>query len=252
MLRHRGGVDGRRRLMGDEFEEVRRRLFEPDLDRRRVGRRDAEGVHGLLAAIDRGRVGDGKQHLGVFGARGRVHDPPERIDEIRRRHRLAVRPAPVRIQGEAIGRAVLRHGPCLRRAGHDGAAIVVGEQPVAEVAQDMRLRDRGGLVRIEGFRVGVVAAPVERIPGGRDTRRGGERGGAGEPVPPTQAHQAPVSATSPAASIPATAQISSLSEVSPEMPTAPSNRPSLPRIRTPPGTGTRASGPARWLIAATK
>src|SRR6188508_2871768 len=49
----------------------------------------------------------------------------------------------------------------------------------------------------------------------------------------------PAFAFSPAASIPATAQTSSLSEVSPEMPTAPSTLPDASLISTPPGTGTR-------------
>ncbi len=65
---------------------------------------------------------------------------------------------------------------------------------------------------------------------------GREGGGAGQPRAPADRHpQAPVSGTRPAASIPATAQISSLSEVSPEIPTAPSSRPSRERISTPPG-----------------
>ena len=75
----------------------------------------------------------------------------------------------------------------------------------------------------------------------------------GQPRAPADRHpQAPVSAIRPAASMPATAQISSLSEVSPEMPTAPSSRPSWERISTPPATGTSAAGPATWLTAATK
>ena len=150
------------------------------------------------------------------------------------------------------GQSVLRDGPRSGGSRDEGTAIVVGQEAIAEVAQDMRLRDRGGAVRIEGFGVGVVAAAIVRL--GRFGRANGRQGGGPcEPVAAAQARgQAPVSATSPAASIPATAQISSLSEVSPEMPTAPSRRPSPDRIRTPPGTGTRAAGPAKWVTAATK
>ena len=49
----------------------------------------------------------------------------------------------------------------------------------------------------------------------------------------------PAFAFSPAASMPASAQISSLSEVSPLTPTAPSSAPLASCISTPPGTGTR-------------
>jgi len=52
------------------------------------------------------------------------------------------------------------------------------------------------------------------------------------------AHSYPGFAFSPAASMPAIAQISSLSEVSPETPTAPSSAPPS-WIKTPPGTGIR-------------
>src|SRR5712692_5600590 len=48
----------------------------------------------------------------------------------------------------------------------------------------------------------------------------------------------PGSALRPAASIPAMAQTSSLSEVSPEMPTAPRMSPPASLISTPPGLGT--------------
>ena len=55
-------------------------------------------------------------------------------------------------------------------------------------------------------------------------------------IPPF--YSAPVSATRPAASMPATAHSSSRSEVSPLMPTAPMSAPEESRISTPPGTGT--------------
>src|SRR5579883_893227 len=48
----------------------------------------------------------------------------------------------------------------------------------------------------------------------------------------------PVSGTSPAALIPATAQSSSFAEVSPLMPTEPTISPAWSRTSTPPGTGT--------------
>ena len=47
----------------------------------------------------------------------------------------------------------------------------------------------------------------------------------------------PASAVKPAASMPAMAAVSSLSDVSPEMPTAPMTAPALSRISTPPTTG---------------
>jgi hypothetical protein len=47
-----------------------------------------------------------------------------------------------------------------------------------------------------------------------------------------------VTLDNPAASIPATAQSSSLSPTSPEMPTAPTTSSPGPRISTPPGDGT--------------
>jgi class 3 adenylate cyclase len=48
----------------------------------------------------------------------------------------------------------------------------------------------------------------------------------------------PVSGTRPALVMPCTAQVSSFSEVSPLMPTAPTIAPAASRMRTPPGTGT--------------
>jgi hypothetical protein len=55
---------------------------------------------------------------------------------------------------------------------------------------------------------------------------------------------------SPALVIPARAADSSLSDVSPEMPTAPTSAPSSSLTRTPPGTGTKA--PTDRLTAAMK
>lgn len=52
--------------------------------------------------------------------------------------------------------------------------------------------------------------------------------------------QEPESATSPIDSIAAMAAASSLSDISPEMPTAPKIAPSELRIKTPPGTGIKS------------
>jgi hypothetical protein len=60
----------------------------------------------------------------------------------------------------------------------------------------------------------------------------------------------PGSPLSPALVIPARAADSSLSDVSPEMPTAPTSAPSSSLTRTPPGTGTKA--PTDRLTAAMK
>src|SRR5437867_4585542 len=60
----------------------------------------------------------------------------------------------------------------------------------------------------------------------------------------------PVSPTSVAASIPARAQASSLSDVSPETPTAPITAPPASRMSTPPGTGT--TRPSDMALSAPK
>ncbi len=255
----RGPVERRARLVGHQLGEVGGRLGEPDHHRERIGRRHPDGVHRHRPAVDRLGVQDRRQHAGVFRPRRRVEHAAEAVHDVVGDDRIAVRPAPVGAQREGPGQAVGGGGPARGRPRHQGAVGAVGAQALVEVEEDRRLGHGRGLVRVEGLGVGAVAAPV----GGGTGRAGGDRRDEGrgaqgrgtearEDVPaPHRRAQAPVWAWRPAASIPASAAFSSLSEVSPEMPTAPRSTPSR-LISTPPGTGISPAGPATWVTAATK
>ena len=140
-------------------------------------------------------------------------------------------------------------------AGHDGTAVGDGDaghgldlggghreahragRPTAE---------HGGVVAQQGALGAVVADPV----GGRarraarpPTRRRARPAGGGVGAAAVDGSRRHGRASRPAALIPARAAASSWSEVSPEIPTAPTTAPAPSTTRTPPATGTeRADG----------
>ena len=155
-------MHGRAALMGQELEEVGRRALERDLDRAVVDRLDAEvlELRARLALVDLLGVEDRIEDVGIFRAGVRVHDAAEGEDEVGRLHRVAVRPFRVAPEREAVDAAVVGDLVLLGHPRRDLAGAVVDEETFVEVAQDIGLVDRRGLVRIEGLGIGVVAAVV--------------------------------------------------------------------------------------------
>ncbi len=95
--------------MGERLQEVGRRRLERDLERLVVDRLDAE--LGGFAGGNLGRILDRILQIGVLGRRLGVEQARERVDEVLRRHRLAVGPLGVGPQLERIDRAVIGDGP---------------------------------------------------------------------------------------------------------------------------------------------
>ena len=182
-LGYAGRMHGQGALVGQEFEQIGRRLLQRDLQRALVGSGDAErferGAGGRL--VDRRGIADRKEQVGVFRAGFRVDDAPEGIDEVRGPDRIAIRPFCVAAQLEAPAPAVRTHRPAFGDAGHDLALHIVDDEALAQVAQQMRFRDGGGLVWIERFGIAVIAAmeddPALGACGAGRGQDGGERQG---------------------------------------------------------------------------
>ena len=85
------------------------------------------------------------------------------IDEIAGNNRIAVGPLGIVAQGEGVGLAVVGNFPVRRHTRNDLAIGAIGNQTLVKIAQDMRLVGCGGLVLIQGFRVGRVAAVVDHL-----------------------------------------------------------------------------------------
>jgi hypothetical protein len=157
--------------MRQELEEVGCRPLERDLERAVVDRFHADLLRLRLAFVEFLGVLDDVEDVGVFRPGLRVEDAAVGEDEVRRLDGIAVRPLRVRPKREAPELAVVAHLPFLRRA-RDGLRLgVVDDEAVEEVAQDGGLRDRRGLVDVEGLGIGIVAAVVD------DLRRGEARQG---------------------------------------------------------------------------
>ncbi len=249
-------VERRARLMRHQLDEIGGRLGEPDHHRAGIRRRDPDGIHRHRPAIDRLGVQDRRQHAGVFrpvagssmrrkpcttssATTGSPFDqrPSGRIAKVQ------VRPSAEVVQPDAAPAPECRRGRRCSgpRRGRGGSSPRRPSRSCAGRGSRDRRRCRAGRWG------GPGARRPGRGPPRRRTRRSSLRG---RPAPHGAA-QAPVWAWRPAASIPASAAVSSLSEVSPEMPTAPTRAPSR-LISTPPGTGIRPAGPATWVTAATK
>ncbi len=162
-------------LVRQELEEVGRRPVEREDQRLRIGRRHAQLLDRHLALVHRLGVLDREEERGIARRRRRIHDPPEGEEEVVRRHRIPVRPLTALAHVEGVGGPVLRNLPRLRRARDDVPRRVLGDEPVVEIVQDARLRDRRGLVVVEGRRVGIVA------PDQHDLRRGDRRAAEEQP-----------------------------------------------------------------------
>ncbi len=160
MLGHRvgGGV-------GQQAEQIGRRMGEPDLHGHRVQSPHPQGLRPGLALVDGRRVLDHVQQIGVFGRGLRVLDPPHGEDEVVRRDRLAIGPQGARAQLEGPDQAVRRGGPGDRRPRHGLAGRVLGDQPFEQVAQDVGFPGAGRLGRVEGARLGAVADEHAQLAG---------------------------------------------------------------------------------------
>ena len=129
------GGGRRQRQEGEEFpvggaegEDDGIRPFRPNADR------------DLLPRQTFGRAGNGEVVRRRFTPGRRVEEAVEGEDKIVRRHRLPVRPAGVRPEGEGVGEAVGGNRPAFGGAGGDAVRRLDG-QPFEEVADDKR----GGL-----------------------------------------------------------------------------------------------------------
>jgi hypothetical protein len=179
VLLDRSPVERRAGLMGEQREEVRRRVLERDFEGAVVDRAGAEFIWVHAAGIDRLGVADRVENARVARAGRRVHDAPEGEDEIVGSYRVAVRPAGVLAQGEGVGKAVLGNLPALRHALDHLAVGAVDHQRLVQVADQVALGHRRGAVVVERCRIRVVAAH-QRLGGrarGQEQRETGEAGG---------------------------------------------------------------------------
>lgn len=147
-------------LVRQQFEEIGGGPLQRDLERAIVGRPDAEVLElGAIARlVDLLGVADRVEDVGVFCSRLRIDHAPERKDKIVRRDRVAIRPFGAGAQLECVAFAVRRHRPTFGDAGHNLTVDVVDHQAFGQVAQQMRLAHRRGLVRIERLGIAVIAA----------------------------------------------------------------------------------------------
>ena len=75
---------------------------------------------------------------------------------------LAVTVSPFdHLQLERVYRAVVAHPPALRDTRNDLRLGVVDDKALVYVTQDMRLVDRGCLVRVQCFRLAVIAPVID-------------------------------------------------------------------------------------------
>ena len=146
--------------MGEQREEIGRRLREGEPQRARVGRLHADLrkiVEGAL--VVRLGVDEHVEHRRVVGGQGAREHAADRIGKILRGDRLAVGPAGVGAQVEGVGEAVGRHVPALGDAGHRMAVDrILGDQALEEGRGDIDLGQAGDDVRVEVREVGAEAA----------------------------------------------------------------------------------------------
>ena len=148
-----GGVGGHRR-------EVGQRPVEPDLQRMVVDRARAERRRRLPAGQDVLRVRHLSQlDIPAVGRGGlRVGRAPPRIDEVVRRHRVAVGPFRVLAQREGVGPVAVGGHIGGGDAGHQIAVGVLAQKALEQVADDVEPRDLLVQLRIEGGE--LVEQPV--------------------------------------------------------------------------------------------
>lgn len=77
-----GSVDGRRRLVGQEFEEIGCRLFKTDLHGGGIEGGDTQVHDRPLTAVHGCSPGNWIENFGVLGPRRRIHDPSKGEDEV--------------------------------------------------------------------------------------------------------------------------------------------------------------------------
>ena len=123
-----------------------------------VGGADAERVDGQAPGVDAARVLHRVQDARVFRPRARVHQAAEGVDEIRRRDRVAVRPARLGAQVEGVGQGVHADVPARCHAGPQPAFAVEDGQALVKLVEYPSFRDRRHLVGVEGGRLHRLAA----------------------------------------------------------------------------------------------
>lgn len=142
------------RVVGQQFQEIRRGGFQGDFQGVVVNRTHAQLAQiPNLAGVDRLGVLDGVQDVGIGGGRLRIHDPAQGEDEVMRRNRLAIRPLAVLAEMEGVDRSVVADGPVGRRARDDPAIRRVGDQPQEQVAHHHIFPVAGYQVGIQGSRL---------------------------------------------------------------------------------------------------
>ena len=188
MFLHRGAMHREQRGKGAEIEEERRRIFERDLDRVGIGRTHPDGgeVRGLALAESL-RAANVIELVGILRGRGREQRAPPRVEEILRRHRVAIAPARVFAQMKSVAQTVGRNLPALSHARLRHALAVVAREPfkerVADAARglrgDQRRVEKLGLRAIDQHQLGALRrASAAREQGGGEDDEGGTKGGA--------------------------------------------------------------------------
>jgi len=160
--------------MREQAEEIGRRGFQRDLQRRIVDRPDAERVGLERAFVDLFAILERIEEIGVLRAGRRIEQTAEREDEIARADRVAVRPFR-RAQFERVDEAILADRPALGDSRGDFAFGIVGHEALEQIEQDVGFGNRRGLLWVERRRVAGLAAAIDHFGGGWG--RGGEREG---------------------------------------------------------------------------
>ena len=115
-----------------------------------------------VARVDRLGVLDRIQERGIFGRELRVQDALERVDEVVRGHRHAVRPGVV-ADLERVGQAVVADRPALGRARDRLGVGGVREQAHERVADDIVFPGAGHEVRVEALGLAHGGDPVDHL-----------------------------------------------------------------------------------------
>ena len=161
--------------MREHFQKIRRRRVEGDLQGSRIDRARSDLLRRRFAGIYLLGVFDDVEHRSVFGPRRRILEASEGIDEVVGGDGVAIGPNGPFAQLEGVDRAVVGQCPASRRTRNEVGLGVRHDQPLEQVAQDIRLVDGGDLMRIERFRLRCIAAVVDHLGAGGARQHSDER-----------------------------------------------------------------------------